>query len=241
MSKKKKVLIGVLVTILVCTVLFICLVTYVVVRDLTKEQHLKQEINNLWEMVYHLDYTYNVALNNRLNTYITSGSYLVVEKSLKTYMKDVVNNLINIASILNSDKIAKIVTIDNYKSDGPYFVKSRLYINETRKKLKEYKNKFSDYTKDEVILSYLNQKKVDSYYVDLYKELALTEENITANDIKNIEESIDEVIKILDFEEEILDFLTKNKDDWEIKNNKIYFKTDELIKQYTDLLIEFTS
>ena len=83
------------------------------------------------------------------------------------------------------------------------------------------------------IISYINRKKVDSYYVDLYKnDLIGTVDKEEAN----INKEITQITDILNVYEEVLNFLVKNKSSWTIENEQIVFNTDEQVNEYNKLI-----
>ena len=55
-------------------------------------------------------------------------------------------------------------------------------------------------------------------------------------DRKQFEEAVDTVLKLLDRQEEIIDFLIKNKGKWEITGSQITFNSNSLVNKYNDLL-----
>ena len=46
----------------------------------------------------------------------------------------------------------------------------------------------------------------------------------------------DELIKILDTSEEVIDFLVKNKDNWDIEDDNIVFSSEKLSNEYDKLI-----
>ena len=83
-------------------------------------------------------------------------------------------------------------------------------------------------------MSYINDKGLDSYYTDFYKQEFLTELEQERNDT-TIQNSIDDLISMLQNAEKIIDFLIKNKGAWEIDGETIVFDSDSLIDEYGKL------
>ena len=48
--------------------------------------------------------------------------------------------------------------------------------------------------------------------------------------------NLNDLKSLIDTEEETIDFLVNNKDNWEVENDQIAFYSDELINQYNDLI-----
>ena len=83
-------------------------------------------------------------------------------------------------------------------------------------------------------MSYLKNVD-DSYYIDLYKEMM--GEKSTVDDIKNIEKNIDDVVNLIQSQQNVLKFLSENKNMWNVQNGKIQFDDDNLLNQYNQLLL----
>ena len=122
-----------------------------------------------------------------------------------------------------------MLTADNYIKDGPEFTNTKSFITEAKNKINESKEKSKDKFTRENMMSHLD-KNLDSYYVDLYKEL------MGEADYESIETSLNEISNILENSEKVINFLVKNKDKWSVQNNTIIFTEDNLISEYNSLL-----
>ena len=80
-------------------------------------------------------------INEMLTRKISTGEYLKVEEALKEYLTARFQNITKISQILNDEKLEKILTIDNYKNDGPEFVTTKEYIENTKNTYKNYSEK----------------------------------------------------------------------------------------------------
>lgn len=93
---KKKVLI----TVLVIIVILLGVVGYFVISDMIQEDKLKtelQEINDLSNAeTIDID-----AIDERLDRIVTTGDYAVVEDACKTYLRECVDNILQITDIIN--------------------------------------------------------------------------------------------------------------------------------------------
>lgn len=49
----------------------------------------------------------------------------MVERAYKNYISDILKNMKNIAQVLNEEQITKSLTVENYKTDGPDFTKTK--------------------------------------------------------------------------------------------------------------------
>ncbi len=227
---KKKVLIAVLIIIVIALVVM----GYFVFSDMMQEDKLKTELSEIYQLTSAETIDMD-AINERLNRTITKGDYAVVEESFKSYLKDNFDNSIEIANILNDEKITSLLTVENYKEDGKDFTESKSYITATRTTLENCKEKYTEFLTEEKAMSYINDKGLDSYYTDLYKEEFVGDMETSESD-GIVESSIDEVISILNTSEEILNLLSENKDSWEIDGEIIVFSSESLSDEYNELV-----
>lgn len=227
---KKKILIGVGVLL----ILIIGVIGYFVVSDLKQEEKLKNELDELNLLVNEENIDVD-KVKEMLNRTVTTGDYKVVETSFKEYLSDAFDSVFQIVDILNDDKLVSILTVENYQSDGPNFIETKAYITETKTKLEELKNSYYSFLTEEKAMSYIENKGLDSYYVDLYKEEYVGDMK-TANEDKTVEESINQIIELLNGSEEAINFLTENSSSWHIEEDLIVFDTDELSNEYLDLI-----
>lgn len=229
--KKVLIIIGIIVAIIVVAL------TIFIVKDFNQEEQLRQELNEIDSLINFDEFNYDV-INKRLGKTISSGDYLVVEKAAKKYLKDTIDITLTIVDIMNDETLINILTAENYLEDGPSFVNSKLYIKNTKEQLENNKIKILNQMDNDTILSYVENKNLDSYYIDFYKSLSFSSEAEINKNKQEIEENIDSIIDMLNVYDEILDFLIENKDDWTIDGDYIVFSTDQLSDQYNDLLLK---
>ena len=227
---KKKVLI----VILIIVILIIGVIGYMIFSDMLQEGKLKTELLEINELSNAETIDMGV-INDRLDRIVTTGDYAVVEEAFKSYLRENFDNSIRIAEILSDDKIITLLSVENYQEDGKDFTESKNYITSTRAELEERKNKYSEFFTEEKAMSYINDKDLDSYYIDLYKEEFVGDMSTVKND-KTVENSIDEIISILNTEEEVLNLLSENQNSWEIQGENIVFNSDSLSNQYDELI-----
>ncbi len=83
-------------------------------------------------------------------------------------------------------------------------------------------------------MSYINDKGLDSYYVDLYEQEYVGDMD-SAKDT-TVEDSIDEIISLLDTSEKVLNLLSNNQDTWNVEGDNIVFSNDSIRNQYAELI-----
>lgn len=226
---KKKIIIGVLIII----VLIVGILGYTVISDLIQEDKLKTELTELNDLT-NAEKINMDEINNRLDRIVTTGDYAKVEKAFKTYLSDNFDNSIEITNLINDDRITTLLTFDNYKTDGKEFNESKIFIKETKEKLEECKNKYSEFMTKDKAMSYIDDKGLDSYYINLYEKDVVGD----MNSIKDttVEDSIDEIISLLNISEEILNLLSNNQDTWNLVGDNIVFSNDSIRGQYDNLV-----
>ena len=205
------------------------LIGFLVIRDKTLENTLKNEINSLRD----LDIT-----KDRYNTKIkTRGNYAIVEKAIKTYLDDYAVNLQKVLGILNDDEFTSLLLAENY-SDDLEFKDEFLFIEKTRE---SFNNKINELIEDcdkDNIKDYIYTKLVGPYYIALYEKLML-DDNVSREMIESkelLEKTKDRVNLILDTAEEIFSFLKKHKEEWVVEDGEVKFKTQALLNEYNGYL-----
>ena len=223
MNKKLKVSIIVIVAILV---IGIGAFAYFLISDLIEEGKLKDEINNISYVMAEGNFE---DAKNMTKTRVTKGDYLKVEDAAKNYLAELIDSTSGLIEIANDERLVNMLTADNYIKDGPEFTNTKSFITEAKNKINESKEKSKDKFTQENMMSHLD-KNLDSYYVDLYKEL------MGEADYESIETSLNEISNILENSEKVINFLVKNKYKWSVQNNTIIFTEDNLISEYNSLL-----
>lgn len=141
------------------------LIGFLVVRDATILNELKKEVYELSK----LDIT-----KDRYNREIKSkGSYAIVEKTIKEYLDSYAVNLQEVLAVINDTKLVKMLSYDNYSTDGPEFKESLEYLKEISENFNLKIDKLLSDVEEDNIKSYIKGKTDDSYYINLYNELML--------------------------------------------------------------------
>lgn len=162
---KKKIFIGIGVVL----ALIVITIGYFVVTDLNQESKLENELIEISDMVNSDDVDID-AVYDRLNSTVTTGDYKVVEVAFKTYLKDNFDNTLKIVEILEDEQLVNILTPENYLNDGKDFIKTKEYITTTKTNLEKYKQSYIEFFTEEKAMSYIKDKGLDDYYIDLYKD-----------------------------------------------------------------------
>ena len=227
---KKKVLIAILIVI----VLAIVAIGVSVFLDLKQEEKLKTELTEINELS-NSETTDRATIEERLERTVTKGNYAIVEQAFKQYLKDDFDNMLQIAEILNDERIITVLTVDNYIYDGKDFIETKNYLTTTKETLETCKANYTEFFTEEKAMSYIQDKGLDSYYIDLYKQEFVGDIENQNND-NVVENSIDEIIEILDVSEEVINFLSENQNSWQIEGENIVFNSESLSSEYDQLI-----
>ena len=228
----KKAIIGVVIAIVLVAVVGIGVL---VVNDFRQEDILRQEMLE-FENLTRAENIDLDQIDQRIRELKTTGDYGVLEKAMKDYLADVVNVTVSIADILNDERIINALTPENYTEDGPDFVQTKQFLEEAKGKMEQYKTEVLTLLTNEGAMSYIEDKNLDQYYIDLYKEIALSEDTAIEESNTELENSLDEMMKLLDVETQIINFLSENKDGWEIQGENIIFNNQTLQDQYNEYI-----
>lgn len=229
---KKKVLIA----LGVVAVIIVAIVGYFVTKDLGQEKILIEEINEIAQ---------KDIVNEDVNTEIkTKGDYAVVERKIKEYLSEFGQKAKTIQTMLEDENIAKVLSADNYKEDGPEFTKTKEYISTTKTNFNENMDRLIEMCKEDVIMENIKQENLDEYYVNLYETLMFDEE--VKKDLQDtgatLQESSDSINELLNIQTEIIDLLANNADTWSINsNNQIEFTSQSMLNQYNALVQRLSS
>lgn len=84
----------------------------------------------------------------------------------------------------------------------------------------------------------IEEKNLDNYYNQLYKELMLNgiaEEDFDASQ-NGLQEASDKINNILNIEIQVIDLLVANNGKWSIQDSKIVFQDTNTLNQYNELI-----
>ena len=230
---KKKVLISIVIIVVILLSIF----GYFILKDLKQEQKLLSELDEINTLVNFENINID-EINAKLNSTITNGYYAIVEQAFKSYLKDSFNTSMKIAELLNDERITNILTVENYKKDGKEFKETKEYINTTKQELENCKKEYNGFLTTEKAMSYITDKGLDSYYTDWYRDELVGD--MESNQDKTVENSIDDIIELLNKSEDIIDFLAQNKNNWQIEGENIVFSNENLFDKYNELLDKLT-
>ena len=231
MNKKVKIVINIFLILLVGIIVFL------IVRQFLKEYGLKSEINEVYSLIYAEQYDFD-TIYSKLNKIETEDGYAVVEGCAKDYLRDLFDKILDYTNILNDDETYSILTVENFKEDGSNFKESNEYLTKTKQNILNLEAEILSYLKEETIMAYIVNENLEDSYVNLYKSFDFAKEKEINKKKETIGESVDNFVKLIEKEQEILKFLTENKNNWYISNNTINFKNESLSTKYNEMIAE---
>lgn len=228
----KKTIIWIIIAIVLVIVIGIGVL---VVKDLKQEDTLRQEMLE-FENLTRAETIDVDQIDQKIRELKTTGDYGIVEKAAKEYLADVLNNNIELENVLNDEFIVSALTPENYLEDGPDFIETKRVLEDAKEKVEECKEKGLSLLSDETIMSYIEGKNIDQYYIDLYKELAVSADNSSETDKQELESAINEVSEIIDIETQVINLLSENKGSWEVQGENIIFNNETVQNQYNEYI-----
>lgn len=224
--KKKIILVAIIIVLAIVGV-----VGYMLASSLMQEITLRKEADKLGRL--------DIIKDNIDMTIKTKGDYAVVEKTMKEYISTYATTCKELENILNDGQMNKILTAENYKTDGKEFVKTKEYITKTKQDFNEKINKLIDMISEEKMIESIKDKQLEDNFVELYKELMLGNE--IKQDLQEVVNELEQTSKIinnrLEIAEKIINLLIENKNKWNVNDNEeIEFETQKLVDDYNNLI-----
>jgi hypothetical protein len=202
------------------------LVGFLVIRDATMLNELKNEVDDLSKLDFTHD-RYNLKMK-------TKGKYRIVEEAIKDYLDNYAVSLQSVLDIVHNPYLTKILSYDNYQKDGPMFTESLAFLKEKRESFMIQMEQLLKNSEEDTIKGYIYNRIDDSYYCDLYQELILND--TLKADFQEMRELLENtntrMNTIFDTSKEVLEFLVTHKEEWVLEEGEIRFQTDVLYNQY---------
>lgn len=161
----------------------------------------------------------------------SSGKYADVEKALKDYVIEYQSIAVSIADQYKSEKLTNILSVDNYRNDGPEFTESKKLIEDIKKQGEDAKTKLAEMVTDDYKDKRADNAGLTGKYKDLFKTSIQLE-----SELSDVNKTIDNVNNYLSKIDDVFNFLKENKSNWEVKNNRVEFKSMSQVTKYNSLI-----
>ena len=219
----------------IIVVVFIFLILFLVSKILSNNQErlLNKAVNELASK--------NVVSTNFYDEQIkNTGEYKVVAETIKEFlvkysvqMKEVQNDLQQQQAIVST-----LLNESNYTNDAPNFENSLKTLSDAKIKFDTDIENIKLLTSEESIMKLIENKKLSSEYLELYKkyffsestlkEMIAKDSSILLNTKNTVDNTYDGMINIFTF-------LVKNQGKWEVSNGNVVFGDFSLMAQFIAL------
>ena len=219
----------------IIVVVFIFLILFLVSKILRNNQErlLNKAVNELASK--------NVVSTNFNDEKInTTGEYKVVAETIKEFlvkysaqMKEVQNDLQQQQAIVST-----LLNESNYINDAPNFENSLKTLSDAKIKFDTDIENIKLLTSEESIMKLIENKKLSSEYVELYKKYFFSESTLKemiAKDSSILLNTKNTVDNTYDVMANIFTFLVTNQGKWEVSNGNVVFGDFSLMAQFIAL------
>ena len=219
----------------IIVVVFIFLILFLVSKILSNNQErlLNKAVNELASK--------NVVSTNFNDEKInTTGEYKVVAETIKEFlvkysaqMKEVQNDLQQQQAIVST-----LLNESNYTNDAPNFENSLKTLSDAKIKFDTDSENIKLLTSEESIMKLIENKKLSSEYVELYKKYFFSESTLKemiAKDSSILLNTKNTVDNTYDVMANIFTFLVTNQGKWEVSNGNVVFGDFSLMAQFIAL------
>ena len=219
----------------IIVVVFIFLILFLVSKILSNNQErlLNKAVNELASK--------NVVSTNFNDEKInTTGEYKVVAETIKEFlvkysaqMKEVQNDLQQQQGIVST-----LLNESNYTNDAPNFENSLKTLSDAKIKFDTDIENIKLLTSEESIMKLIENKKLSSEYVELYKKYFFSESTLKemiAKDSSILLNTKNTVDNTYDVMANIFTFLVTNQGKWEVSNGNVVFGDFSLMAQFIAL------
>ena len=214
------------------------LVAFLVIRNFMTDGKVQREIKEIYDLIYNSDEeTYDLeTIYTKLDDVVSNDGYAIVEIVAKDYLSDVFDKILELEDIINDEKMNNILTVPNYQEDGPNFTDTINYLDETKQKVLNLKASMLGDLEVNTIMSYIINEELEESYIDLYGSLEFAKEKNINKNKENIESAVDSFVSQIEGMEKVLEFLSKNKNEWKINDDMIVFDDTSLSNEYNDMI-----
>lgn len=219
----------------IIVVVFIFFIFFLVSKILSNNQErlLNKAVNELASK--------NVVSTNFNDEKInTTGEYKVVAETIKEFlvkysaqMKEVQNDLQQQQAIVST-----LLNESNYTNDAPNFENSLKTLSDAKIKFDTDIENIKLLTSEESIMKLIENKKLSSEYVELYKKYFFSESTLKemiAKDSSILLNTKNTVDNTYDVMANIFTFLVTNQGKWEVSNDNVVFGDFSLMAQFIAL------
>lgn len=238
MKKKKSIIIIVCVLLVVAISAGFGVYTYIKTENENAKAAINAEIDAINKMLDDDSTDFNKEELYKLldNRVVTKGKYAIIEDAAKKYMKDFYDNGFEVLDLVEDEQFVNLLTIENIKSDGPEFKKSKEYIAKGKELIEKSKEIYTKMNTKETMNSYVEGKGLNKEQLAFYESIFA--EWFDEYEDNEYFDAVDDIDEYLSVAEKAIDLLSKNKDSWKIENGLIYFNSQKVLNEYNKIILE---
>lgn len=204
-----------------------------VYKDLKIEEALERELISIKESI-EKDDVWDLSIDHKLNTSVTSDDYQIVENSIKNYLKDLLEVKRELDKIYNNERFSNLVNIPNVLKQDQELTATISFLKNFSSKIVEVEEELLELNHPDTIKKYL-AKNTDEYYKDYFEKIMI-DEDILKEIRDNIRLNTKESLNLVKNYTDLFEFLNKSKDNWQIEGSFIVFNDDNLKKEYDEYI-----
>ena len=230
-DNKENKLNKVILTILLVLVIFVVAIGIIYGGRIINKAKLDRELENLVSK----DIS-SVDLSNTAP--VTSGEFAVVEQTVKEFFNEYSDLRKQFMDKVNDDRLETILSTENYNQDGPDFTESINYINTAKGEFNNIADELLNLLSTENIEARIQDENIGDYYKDLYKGYFIDNNDLSTTFQETYQDTVDDkslMNNLYDNEIKILNFLTENKEHWEVLDNKLTFDNQDLANTFNEM------
>lgn len=234
MKKKTKIIIAVIAVLVVAVAIGVSIYGFIQYNNTKQHNAVVDEID-LISTAVNTDYIQDIdrdKLAALLDRRVATGKYGQVEDAIKRYVSDLYNSMFDTTDAADNETLYNMLSAENIKADGPDFEASKDLLENTITQINEGIESYIELVGTDAVESYFNKTGLSGEYKELYDTALLYE---VPTDEDSFISSLNTVTAELEATAAVLDFLTENKDNWEMQEDTLVFETQALLSEYQAL------
>ena len=219
---------------LAIVLLFFALIIFFVIKDFKSEDKLNKEVEEIQNILDATEFD-EAVFKKKLNKPVTTGDYYKVERAYKNYLRDYLKINDSIVDFYDKLEIESLLTMDNIKTDGKDFIKTRSILNSYTNQLDNLKSSLDSMSDENKVISYL-KGDLDDYYKNYYKQIIGDIRQTEAE--KELSKYLEDSSTLLKNTKGTFDFLSEQQQHWVVENDMVLFDSQELLEEYQKIISE---
>lgn len=230
MVKKIFKVIGLIVLFFV--IMFGSIIFFEVKEQLQEMKKLEKEVEQISNIANATEFD-EEAYKKHLNKTVTTGEIFKVERSYKNWLRDYLKTINEIEEFYTVLGKGELISEETIVADGKSFTTLRSTLNAYSNKLDNLRDKYNNLSDEDYVIKYYDKDGsalYTDYFLQIIGDIRQTQEE------KEISTSLKNSSKYLKEVKAIYDYLSDNQNHWTIKNNTLYFDSEDLLNEYKKLV-----